>query len=177
MPSAARAWRLVAARPWLLAIVLGLLSATGFQPLALWPVALLAMAGFAALIAEAPDARRAAWLGWLFGWAHFTLGNSWIATAFTYQSNMPAALGWAAVPLLAVYLALYPALAAFGARALAGRGMTSALVVSLAGCWIGSEMLRAEVFTGYAWNPFAMVMLGPRRPRVSRVVVPLGRSQ
>ena len=59
-------------------------------------------------------------LGWLFGVAHFTFGNNWIATAFTHQAEMPAVLGWAAVPLLSLYLALYPALAALGARALAG---------------------------------------------------------
>src|SRR4051812_42511411 len=122
-PPLPRAWRVVARHPRLAALVLGLLSATGFEPLHLWPVALAAVAAFAALIAEAPDARRAAALGWLFGLAHFTFGDNWIATAFTYQAEMPAVLGWLAVPLLSLYLALYPAVAALGARALAGRGL------------------------------------------------------
>ena len=78
------------------ALVLGFLTATGFQPLGLWPLALAAMAAFAALISEAPDVKRAALLGWLFGVAHFTLGNNWIATAFTWQAEMPAVLGWVA---------------------------------------------------------------------------------
>src|SRR5690606_30316265 len=115
----------------------------------------------AALLAEAPDAKRAAWLGWLFGFAHFTFGNNWIATAFTHQAEMPAVLGWVAVPLLSLYLAIYPALAALGARAFAGRGRYWALALAFAGCWIVAELLRARVFTGYAWNPFAMVLLGP----------------
>src|SRR5688500_12524857 len=119
------------------------------------------MAAFAALIAETPDAKRAAWLGWLFGVGHFTFGNNWIATAFTHQAEMPAVLGWAAVPLLALYLAVYPAIAALGARALAGRNLSFAFAFALAGCWTVSEMLRAKVFTGYAWNPLAMVLLGP----------------
>src|SRR5690606_7194162 len=75
--------------------------------------------------------------------------------------GMPAALGWGAVPLLSLYLAVYPALAALGARALAGRGLGWPLALALAGCWTVSEMLRAAVFTGYAWNPFAMTLLGP----------------
>lgn len=152
--------------PRLAALLLGLLSATGFQPLGLWPVALAAMAAFVALLGRAPDARRAALLGWLFGWAHFTFGNNWIATAFTYQANMPAVLGGAAVPLLAVYLAIWPALAAMGAWALAcgglkDRGLGWPLTFAFAGCWTVSELLRAAVFSGYAWNPFAMVLLGP----------------
>jgi len=147
--------------PRLAALACGLVAATGFEPLGLWPLALAALAAFAALLAEAPDARRAAALGWLFGLAHFTLGNAWIATAFTHQSEMPAILGWAAVPLLSLYLALFPALAALGARALAGRARPWALALALAGCWTLAEILRARVFTGYAWNPFAMVMLGP----------------
>src|SRR6187549_1717689 len=139
-------WLHITGRPRLAALALGLLSATGFQPLGLWPVALAAMAAFAALIAEAPDAKRAAWLGWLFGVAHFTVSNNWIAEAFTHQAEMPAALGWAAVPLLSLYLAVYPALAAFGARAFAGRGLGWPLALALAGCWIVSEALRASVF-------------------------------
>lgn len=152
---------MAASHPRLSALAFGFLAATGFQPLGLWPVAILAMAGFAALLAEAPDAKRAAWLGWLFGFAHFTFGNNWIATAFTHQAEMPAVLGWVAVPLLSLYLAIYPALAALGARAFAGRGRYWALALAFAGCWIVAELLRARVFTGYAWNPFAMVLLGP----------------
>lgn len=145
----------------LAALALGLFSATGFQPLGLWPIALLAVGLFVQLIAAAAGWRRAAWLGWLFGLAHFTFGNSWIATAFTYQSNMPAILGWAAVPLLALYLAIYPGLAAGAAHAIAARGGRWALVLGFAGCWIVAEWLRSWVFTGYAWNPFGIALLGP----------------
>jgi len=158
-------WRFCSGHPRLAALALGLTAATGFQPLGLWPLALLAMAAFAALVADAPDPKRAAWLGWLFGVAHFTFGNNWIATAFTHQAQMPPVLGWVAVPLLSLYLAIYPALAALGARAFAGspegRGSGWPFALAFAGCWTLSEMLRAAVFTGYAWNPFAMVLLGP----------------
>ena len=171
----ARLWHSLTHNPRLAALALGVLSATGFQPLALWPLALAAMAVFAALVAEAGDAKRAAWLGWLFGVGHFTLGNNWIATAFTHQAEMPAVLGWVAVPLLSLYLAIYPALAALGARALAGRGLSWAFVLALGGCWTLSEMMRATVFTGYAWNPFAMVLLGPLdRPGLAAVAPWLG---
>jgi apolipoprotein N-acyltransferase len=161
MSRIARLWHFLTGRPRATALALGLLSATGFQPLGLWSVALAAMALFVALLAETPDVKRAALLGWLFGLAHFTLGNNWIATAFTHQAQMPAVLGWVAVPLLSLYLAVYPALAAAGARALAGRGLGWPLALAFAGCWTVSELLRATVFTGYAWNPFAMILLGP----------------
>lgn len=161
--------RLTAPRiaPWALrpsgwlALALGVVSATGFQPLALWPLAILAVGIFASLLPQTRSLRHAAWLGWLFGLGHFTLGNSWIATAFTYQGNMPAVLGWVAVPLVAVYLAVYPMLAAVGARRLAGTrgGLPTAL--AFAGCWIVTEWLRSWIFTGYAWNPLSMILLGP----------------
>ena len=49
------------------------------------------------LIFEAPSLKSALLRGWLFGLGYFTLGNNWIATAFTYQAAMPAWLGWIAV--------------------------------------------------------------------------------
>ncbi|WP_271078869.1 apolipoprotein N-acyltransferase [Aurantiacibacter sp. MUD61] len=148
-------------RAWAWSIGLGLLAATGFAPLGLWPVALIAMGLFAVMIARSESWKQALWLGWLFGWAHFTFGNNWIATAFTYQSEMPAFLGWLAVPLLAIYLGLYPALAGLAARLAVRSGPGWSFALVLAGAWIIAEWLRSWVFTGYPWNPFAMALLGP----------------
>ncbi len=145
--------------PRSLAPLLGVAAACAFQPLGLWPLALLALALLIELIARAPSVRRAALIGWLFGLGHFTLGNNWIATAFTYQAAMPAWLGWVAVFGLAAFLAIYPALAALGAWTL-GRRNYGALVLAFAGCWIVSEWLRSWVFTGFAWNPLAAIALG-----------------
>ena len=173
-PALARIGDLALGHPRLAALALGLASATGFEPLHLWPLALLAMGGFALILGRAGNWKRALLLGWLFGWAHFTLGNNWIATAFTHQAAMPAVLGWAAVPLLAIYLAVYPALAALGGWLIAGRN-PRILAVAFAGAWIVTEWLRSWVFTGYVWNPFAMVLLGPLdRPGIAALAPWLG---
>ncbi len=169
-----RALTWVEAHPRLVVPVLGGLAACGFQPLALWPLTLLAIAGLIHLLGRASGARQAALLGWLFGAGHFTIGNSWIATAFTYQANMPAWLGWVAVVALALYLAVYPALATLGAWTL-GRRSPLALVLAFAGSWIVAEWLRSWVFTGFAWNPLGAAALGPfARPGLAAVLPWLG---
>lgn len=174
MPDLGRLPALLTARPLLVAPLLGALAACGFAPLALWPLTLLGIAGLIHLVARAPNWHRAALIGWLFGGGHFTVGNSWIATAFTYQANMPAWLGWIAVVLLALYLAVYPALASLGGWLL-GRRNYAALVVAFAGCWIIGEWLRAWVFTGFAWNPLGVVALGPfGRPGLASLAPWLG---
>jgi apolipoprotein N-acyltransferase len=175
MTRAADAIELVLSHPRWLALLLGASAATGFQPLGLWPLTLLAVGLLLYLVERAPDWRRAAWLGWLFGLGHFTVGNAWIATAFTYQAEMPAVLGWVAVPLLSLYLALYPALAAAGAKLVAGRGGRVALLLAFAGCWTVSEWLRGWVFTGFAWNPLGVSLLGPfERPGLAALAPWLG---
>jgi len=151
----------LAAHPRLLSAALGLLAATGFPPLALWPVSLLAIGGLVWLIRSAATTREAALLGWLFGAAHFTLANNWIATAFTYQAQMPASLGWLAIVLIALYLAIYPALACAATHRLAGRASFLMGGVCFAACWIVTEWLRSFVFTGFAWDPLGLVLLGP----------------
>ena len=163
--------------PRLTALALGAIAALGFQPLALWPLTLLALVGLLALLARADDAKRAAMLGWLFGVGHFTIGNTWIATAFTYQAAMPAVMGWVAVFGLALYLALYPLLAALGGWLIARPGgrITLPLVLAFAGCWTIAEWLRSWVFSGYVWNPLGVVALGDyARPGLASVVPWLG---
>ena len=145
--------------PPLLVIGLGALAACGFRPLALWPAMVLGVAGLLFLVDRQPGYLRAALIGWLWGVGHFSLGNNWIATAFTYQAKMPEWLGFLAVLLLSFYLAVYPALAAMAAW-LASRRLGAALVPAFAGCWIVSEWLRAWLFTGFAWNPLGVALLG-----------------
>ncbi|MDE1915854.1 MAG: apolipoprotein N-acyltransferase [Sphingomonadales bacterium] len=138
--------------------LLGALAALGFRPLALWPAMMLGVAALVWLVCRARTWREAGLIGWVWGVGHFSAGNSWIATAFTYQAKMPAALGGIAVVLLSLYLALFPALAAVGAWGL--RRDARALVPGFAGCWIISEWLRSWLFTGFAWNPLGVALLG-----------------
>ncbi|EQB33167.1 apolipoprotein N-acyltransferase [Sphingobium ummariense] len=106
---------MIARHPKLAALIAGILSATGFEPLKLWPVALACLALLILLIESAPDRRAAFLRGWLFGLGHFSLGLNWIAHAFTFQDAMPHWFGYAAVLLLSLYLAIYPGLATLGA--------------------------------------------------------------
>jgi apolipoprotein N-acyltransferase len=152
------------AHPRWSSLLLGAVAACGFQPLRLWPLTILAIAGLIALLARAASWRQAALIGWLFGWAHFTIGDNWIATAFTYQANMPAWLGVIAVMLLSLYLALFPAASTLAAWLLtrSGGGPARAAWVGamLAPCWIVGEWLRSWVCTGFAWNPLGVALLG-----------------
>lgn len=145
--------------PLLLAFVAGLISATGFAPLDLWPVALACFALLLGLVHAAPTLRSALLRGWVFGVGHFTVGNNWIQHAFDYQDKMPPVLGYFAVVLLALYLAVYPAVA-MGLAWRFGRGRADLGYVLAAGAtWILTEYLRAVLFTGYAWNPLGLVWL------------------
>jgi apolipoprotein N-acyltransferase len=159
------------ARPRLLAglaaLLLGALAACGFQPLGLWPLTILCVAMLADMAARSSGARRAFAVGWLFGVGHFAVGNTWIATAFTYQAEMPHWLGIIAVVLLSFFLAIYPALATLGAWLLVRRLAPQADIatrwfgLAFAGLWIVTEWMRAWVFTGFAWNPLGVALLGP----------------
>ena len=147
------------AHPRKLALALGALSATGFEPLNLWPLTLLALAALIVLLARADCGRRAFGLGWLFGLGHFSVGMNWLATAFSYQADMPVWLGGFAVVGLAGVLAVFQGLAALGGWRL-GASHRSALVLAFAGSWIVAEWLRGWVLTGLPWNPLGAITLG-----------------
>jgi apolipoprotein N-acyltransferase len=151
----------------LLPILLGAVAATGFAPLDLWPLMLVAIAWWLKLVHDARSIHHAMGTGWLFGLGHFTVNNNWIQHAFDFQDKMPPALGYFAVVGLALYLAIYPALAAGLAWRLASpraaKDATSApgaaFVLVAAAAWIVTEWLRATMFTGYAWDPLGVAWL------------------
>jgi apolipoprotein N-acyltransferase len=170
----------------LAAILAGTIAACGFQPLALWPLTLFGVAVLVELVARAPGGRSAFFAGWCFGLGHFTLGDNWIATAFTYQASMPGWLGMIAVFLLSLYLAIYPGLAALAAWLVMrldprhegqreggpDAGAFLLLALAFAAAWIVSEWLRSWVFTGFAWNPLGVTLLGGYESRGLAMAAP-----
>ena len=160
---------------FLIALLTGAASAFAFQPYALWPLMPVAFAILCELIARAPTLRRALLVGGGFALGQFCVGLNWIATAFTYQAAMPAWLGWVAVVLLSVYLAVYPAIAV-GLAWRFGRRRRIALALGLAGAWAICEWLRGTMFTGYPWNPVGVVLADSSLIRASGAIGTYGLS-
>ncbi len=142
----------------LIALAAGALSAFAFQPVGLWILMPLALAGLCELIWRSKSLKQALGLGWGFGLGQFVVGLNWIATAFTYQAKMPAWLGWVAVVLLSLYLAIYPALAT-GLAWRYGRQSPQRLIFVFAGAWAVTEWLRGTMFTGFPWNPLGVTLV------------------
>jgi apolipoprotein N-acyltransferase len=145
-------------KSFLLALLIGVLSAFAFAPVGLWPLVPLALAGLCELIWRAKSVSQSLAIGWGFGLGQFVVALNWIATAFTYQAAMPAWLGWVAVVLLSLYLAVYPALAAGLAWRFKGQA-PAALILTLAGAWPVTEWLRGTMFTGFPWNPLGVTLV------------------
>ena len=141
----------------LYAFLAGVASAFAFEPVGLWPLLPVAFAILCEFICRSKSVGRALFIGWAFGVGQFVVGLNWIATAFTYQAAMPAWLGWVAVVLLSLYLAIYPALAA-GLAWRFGREDRVVLVTVLGGAWAVTEWLRGTMVTGFPWNPAAAAL-------------------
>jgi apolipoprotein N-acyltransferase len=141
----------------------------------LWPIILVAFALLCEFICRAKSMPRALLVGWAFGLGQFLVGLNWIATAFTYQAAMPAWLGWVAVVLVSLYLALYPAIAA-GMAWRFGRDDRVVLVVVLGGAWAIAEWLRGTIFTGFPWNPAAAALAATPLIKVTALIGTYGLS-
>jgi len=109
-------------------------------------------------------------LGWCFGVGHFTLGNNWIAHAFTFQDKMPHWFGYGAVFLLSLYLAVYPGLATLAVHRIRLRWPALAATPVFAAAWIVTEYGRASIFTGFSWNPLGVIWLDTGIDQAARFI-------
>ena len=114
-----------------------------------WILYLLLARFFACLINVSP--LRAAWRGWLFGFAQFGWGLYWLRHSFDLQVDL-SQLFSATVPLLfSAYLALFIALTAYVSVKLFGGNKLLLLLVGLPANWTLFECLRSNLFTGFPW--------------------------
>ena len=141
--------------PRLIAFAAGAIAATGFAPLNLWPLMFIGLVLLIALVKCAPSWKATSARGWFWGWGHFIVCSNWIAHAFTFQDNMPHWLGWIAVVGLGAYLALFVGLCAGVSWFARAKPLPFTLIFTA--CWIVVEMLRARLFSGYAWDPIGVM--------------------
>jgi apolipoprotein N-acyltransferase len=131
------------------AVALGALAALALPPVHLIPVLLLSLPGLFILATEAPTARRAAWIGFAWGWGFHVAGLHWLTNAILTEVEQFWWLVPIAVPALALPLAAFTVIPALAARH-APAGWPRILAFAIA--WVAAEMLRGVLFTGFPWN-------------------------
>lgn len=137
-------WRGVVA-----AALLGAVGALALPPVHAVPVLLVAVPGLLWLVGGAGSWRRAAVLGFAWGWGHHLAGIHWITFALFTDIGRWWWLVPLAAPGLALPLALFVAPAAVAAWALPAGWRRS---LGFAAAFVAGELLRGFAFTGFPWN-------------------------
>ena len=151
LTQAVMSWGL-GAGPWRrtgLAFVAGGLLSAGHAPLSQPLVAFVAFPLMAMALLSTTRARQALWVGWVTGFAYLATTMHWVGHAFLVDPDKFALLIPLGVVGLPSGLALFWALAFWGAARL-GRGLgprAGALVVTIA----AAEVARSYVLTGLPW--------------------------
>jgi apolipoprotein N-acyltransferase len=122
--------------------------ATG-QPL--WWLQLLSLAVLAGVLQGQPSGRGAALAGWVFATCWLAGTFWWLFISMHVYGGLASPLAAAAVLLLAGFLSLYYALAAALLQRAAGRRPWRDGLL-FAGLWLGAELARATLFTGFPWG-------------------------
>jgi len=134
----------------LIVFVSGALAALAFAPVSVYPLALLGPAVLARSWLDVSP-RRAAWLGFLFGWGLFGIGVSWVYVAIHDFGYTGVTLAVLLTSMFISILASYVAIAGYAfARWARGRDWTRLLVVFPA-IWVLAEWVRGWLFTGFPW--------------------------
>ena len=126
----------------------GMIASLGFAPYAFRPALWGGLLLFFCTL-DSGSAKTAAKRGGLFGLGYFGFGTYWVYySAYTYAST-PLWLATSLAAILAVYLSLYPALAAWLAARILPEGaqrLTGAAVFLSVMEWV-----RGTVFSGFPW--------------------------
>jgi len=141
-------------RAFVASILSGAVFALGFAPFDIFPAMLAGLAVLVLLLdgsAGRPrPVRRAAALGWGFGFGQFAVGMHWIFYPFLVD---PLEHAWQ-IPFVVILfpggLALFAALASAVAMRLWSPGASRIFTFTV--CYATAEWLRGHVLTGLPWN-------------------------
>ncbi|MCP4934920.1 MAG: apolipoprotein N-acyltransferase [bacterium] len=157
-----RGWRQMAT-----AFAAGSLSVLSQAPFHLWPVLFFTLPLLIWLIDGAVEhhannprqlLKKAAALGWTFGFGYFLFGLYWIGKAFVVEAGIFLYLLPIAMILMPAGLALFYSLAIGLAALFWKSGLSRVLTLALA--LAITEYLRGHIFTGFPWNALGHVFAG-----------------
>ena len=133
-----------------LAYAAGATTALSFAPYSIWPLYLVALAFVVHQSSNlTPKQAFKYWLG--FGFGCFSVGISWVHVSMDVYGGMPLVASIALMALLALYLALYPALAGYLVQKLAPKTSLLRNLLVFPALWTITEWLRGWVLTGFPW--------------------------
>ncbi len=133
-----------------LAFLAGASTSLAFAPYALWPIYPLAIA-FTLLLGREHGPKAAFWHWLSFGFGAFVFGISWVHVSIDQFGGLPLPVSLSLMGLLALYLALYPALAGALYARLKGASPVFNLLGLFPALWILTEFLRGWMLTGFPW--------------------------
>ena len=137
-----------------LAALIGAVNVFAFAPYGLWPLQLLTLALLIVCVNRVDSVKKAALLGWAYGFGWVAHGVYWIYISLHDYGGLPGWLAALAVTLLALAMGLYTALFAGLALWLKQRWAASPRLLALAifpALWGLTEWLRGWLFTGFPW--------------------------
>ena len=127
----------------------GLLVASVFPPFQFEILAWIALVPLLWVL-EGKKPHEAFMLGLVSGLVSFGIIIWWVKISMATYGGLPASLAWLITAVLALYLALYPALFAFFmVRIHAGGSVLTFLLA--APLWVSLELLRAYFMSGFPW--------------------------
>lgn len=135
-----------------LAFILGASTALSFAPYSLWIIYPIAMS--LALWQSESLNPKASFFHWLsFGFGCFAVGISWVHVSMDTFGGLPLPASVALMALLALYLALYPALTGLGLAWFTRTNSHSLWrnLLLFPALWTLTEWARGWVLTGFPW--------------------------
>ncbi len=150
-------------------------TALAFAPYNIWVLYPLALAF--ALWRMPTHSFKAAFGYWLsFGFGAFSIGISWVHVSMDRYGGLPLVASIGLMALLALYLALYPALAGGLLQKLSRRNDYWRYLALFPALWTLTEWLRGWIMTGFPWLWAGYSQTdGPLRPLAS-IIGTLGLS-
>ncbi|WP_188704602.1 apolipoprotein N-acyltransferase [Silvimonas iriomotensis] len=128
----------------------GAVTVFAYAPVRAFALMWLGLAVLFVFAGKAESGKRAAWQGYAWGLGYFCANIYWIFISLHTFGGMPAWMAAGCVFLLAMYLALFPALGAWLGYKLGGNSWRR-MAISLPAAFMLSEWLRGWLFTGFPW--------------------------
>ncbi|MCL1050647.1 apolipoprotein N-acyltransferase [Shewanella abyssi] len=133
-----------------LAFAAGAVTSLAFAPYSYWPLYLIAMA-FALHQSAGLTAKQGLHYWLSFGFGCFSVGISWVHVSIDTYGGVPLIASLGLMALLALYLALYPAITGYLLQKLTPQTSISRNLMLFPALWTLTEWARGWVLTGFPW--------------------------